>query len=75
MDEPAVYCPYEEKPWPDQDGWVVAWWNDDYGQWCAGQLASTKDEGLEKIAKLRARNPDVPLRLIRETRTYTPEGD
>ena len=73
--EPDVYCPYEEKPWPPADGWVIAWWSEDYGQWCAGRTASSKEEGLDKIAKMRAKNPDMVFRLIKETRSYTPEKD
>lgn len=75
MTEPPVYHPIEEHPWPQGEGWIVAWWNDEYGQWCAGQLASTKEEGLDKLAKMRARNPDMPFRLVKETRVYTREEE
>lgn len=73
--EPVGYHVIPDHPWPGVDGWVIAWWNEEYGQWCAGGVTHDRDEAVKRIRGMRAQNPDFPLRLVREQRIYIAEEE
>lgn len=70
-----VYHPINEHPWPDQERWIVAWWDERHGQWCGWRGFETREIALERIAAMRAGAPGAPFRLVREICTYTTEQE
>ncbi|HSM79982.1 MAG TPA: hypothetical protein VLT57_20235 [Bryobacteraceae bacterium] len=70
--EPPACYPLPEKPWPDEENWILVWWNGKV--WCVGTARTDYAEAVEKLQQLRERNT-LQWRMVKQTSTYTATND
>ncbi|MFC8583323.1 hypothetical protein ACFUGD_01920 [Streptomyces sp. NPDC057217] len=73
--QPAA-APDTDQAHPARTQWVIEWYRAAKGQWFPDQPPySYREDAVDEIARQRRHQPARPLRLVRETTTWTVEDE